>query len=37
VRAAVDWPYSSIHRYIERGDLTGDWATDPGPLEADHE
>jgi len=25
---AVDWPYSSIHRYIRQGDLTADWACD---------
>lgn len=37
VRAAVDWPYSSIHRYIERGDLGKDWAADPGALESGHE
>ena len=23
---ASDWPYSSIHRYISRGELTCDWA-----------
>jgi len=37
VRAAVDWPYSSIHRYIERGDLAKDWAADPGALDSGHE
>ena len=36
-RAPVDWPYSSIHRYIERGDLAEDWAADPGALKAGHE
>jgi putative transposase len=20
-----DWPYSTFHRYVERGDLTADW------------
>ena len=25
---ATDWPHSSIHRYIERGDLPRDWACD---------
>lgn len=25
---AVDWPYSSIHRYIQAGRLTTDWACD---------
>ncbi len=27
---AVDWPYSSIHRYIRDGVLSGDWAAEPG-------
>ena len=26
VTRASDWPYSSIHRYIGRGELTKDWA-----------
>ena len=26
VTRASDWPYSSIHRYIGRGELTNDWA-----------
>lgn len=26
VAHAADWPYSSIHRFIERGDLPRDWA-----------
>lgn len=30
VRCAVDWPYSSIHRYIRRGDLTAEWGGDGG-------
>ncbi len=25
---ASDWPHSSIHRYIERGELSVDWASD---------
>ena len=25
---ATDWPHSSIHRFIERGDLPRDWACD---------
>jgi putative transposase len=25
VERAADWPHSSIHRYIERGDLPRDW------------
>ena len=28
VARAVDWPYPSIHRYIERGLLTRDWGAD---------
>ncbi len=26
VERASDWPYSSIHRYIAKGDLPADWA-----------
>lgn len=29
VSRASDWPHSSIHRYIARGDLTTNWACDP--------
>lgn len=25
VRRVVDWPYSSFHRFVERGDLASDW------------
>ncbi|HEX5354098.1 MAG TPA: transposase [Rhodanobacteraceae bacterium] len=28
VERAADWPHSSIHRYIEAGWLTADWAAD---------
>ncbi|GAA5004489.1 transposase [Pseudoluteimonas lycopersici] len=28
VARAADWPHSSIHRFIERGDLPCDWACD---------
>ena len=28
VERASGWPHSSIHRYIERGDLTKDWGRD---------
>lgn len=28
-RRAVDWPHSSIHRYIDAGRLSSDWACDP--------
>ena len=31
----VDWVHSSIHRWIARGDLSADWATDPGALAVD--
>ena len=30
VERAAYWPHSSIHRYIERGWLTEDWACAPG-------
>ena len=26
VRSAVDWPYSSIHRYVEKGIISNNWA-----------
>jgi len=29
VRRAVDWPYSSIHRFIRDGRLSADWACAP--------
>lgn len=29
VARAVDWPHSSIHRFIERGVLTKGWACEP--------
>lgn len=28
VERAADWPHSSIHRYIARGDFGSDWACD---------
>ena len=28
VARAADWPHSSIHRFIDRGDLARDWACD---------
>jgi putative transposase len=28
VTRVVDWPHSSFHRYVERGDLPSDWAGD---------
>jgi putative transposase len=27
-----DWPYSSFHRYVARGDLPIDWGGDVGEL-----
>ncbi|NDK39328.1 transposase [Pseudoxanthomonas gei] len=30
VRRAVDWPFSSLHRYIASSRLPMDWACDPG-------
>jgi putative transposase len=33
VRRAADWPYSTIHRYIERGDVARDWGVDAGEEE----
>lgn len=30
VKRAVDWPHSTFHRYVSRGDLSPDWATGPG-------
>ena len=28
VTRVVDWPHSSFHRYVERGELTADWGGD---------
>jgi putative transposase len=28
VRRAIDWPHSSFHRYVARGDLPADWGVD---------
>jgi putative transposase len=28
VQCVVDWPHSSFHRYVERGELPGDWGGD---------
>lgn len=25
---AIDWPWSSIHRAVRRGDMPSDWAAD---------
>lgn len=36
-RRAVDWPHSSIHRYIERGTLTAEWGTDAPPRDLELE
>jgi putative transposase len=29
VKRASEWPYSSIHRCIRRGELAADWACEP--------
>jgi putative transposase len=28
VTRVADWPHSSFHRYVERGELTADWGGD---------
>jgi putative transposase len=28
VARVVDWPHSSFHQYVARGELTADWAGD---------
>ena len=33
VKRAADWPYSSFHRYVRKGWLTKDWASDPGAFD----
>ena len=33
VTRASAWPYSSIHRYVERGWLSADWACEPDAVE----
>jgi putative transposase len=35
VTRAVDWPYSTFHRYVKRGILATDWAADPGEVIGD--
>ena len=35
VARPMDWPYSSIHRYIRRGGLRADWGTSAPPPAAD--
>ena len=29
VARAIDWPHSTIHRYVERGLMVADWACTP--------
>jgi putative transposase len=29
VTRAVDWPYSTLHRYVDQGLLAADWAAEP--------
>jgi putative transposase len=33
VRCAVDWPYSSIHRYVKKGLCDPSWAAEPFVLD----
>lgn len=33
VARPIDWPHSSIHRYIRRGELAADWACAPVALD----
>ncbi len=35
VTRAVDWPYSTFHRFVGRGILPNDWAVDPGEVTGD--
>jgi len=35
VTRAVDWPYSTFHRYMRRGIFPTDWAVDPGEVIGD--
>jgi putative transposase len=35
VTRAVDWPYSTFHRYVRRGIFPTDWAVDPGEVIGD--
>jgi putative transposase len=35
VTRAVDWPYSTFHRYVRRGILPIDWAVDAGEVIGD--
>jgi putative transposase len=37
VERPVDWPYSSIHRYIARGILPATWGTADPPADLDLE
>ncbi|HEY8025072.1 MAG TPA: transposase [Burkholderiaceae bacterium] len=33
VAATIDWPYSSFHRYVARGDYPENWAASPQTVE----
>ncbi len=33
VTSAIDWPYSSFHRYVRAGTYERDWAAEPGLLD----
>lgn len=37
VKRPADWPHSSIHRFIRRGQLPADWSTSTPPSAADHD
>ena len=37
VKRVQDWPYSSFHRYVKRGDLPIDWGTEPSLIIEDVE
>jgi putative transposase len=32
VSSPADWPHSSFHRYVARGDLPADWGVDVGEM-----
>jgi putative transposase len=33
VKTAIDWPYSSFHRYLARGQYPTNWAASPNVLD----
>ncbi len=32
VKRAIDWPHSSIHRYVRDGSISADWACEQGEI-----